>query len=161
MMITARGEENNRVEGFLSGADDYIVKPFSPREVMLRVAAILKRTKPSESESSTIEYPLLKIFPDARKVLVDEVAINLTPKEFELLLYLSKSPEKIFTREVLLKEVWKYEFFGDLRTVDTHVKRLREKLLKQSKAVSRMIVTVWGMGYKFSPNDDHAANDAQ
>ncbi len=161
MMITARGEENNRVEGFLSGADDYIVKPFSPREVMLRVAAILKRTKPSESESSTIEYPLLKIFPDARKVLVDEVAINLTPKEFELLLYLSKSPEKIFTREVLLKEVWKYEFFGDLRTVDTHVKRLREKLLKQSKAVSKMIVTVWGMGYKFSPNDDQAADDKQ
>ena len=161
MMITARGEENNRVEGFLSGADDYIVKPFSPREVMLRVAAILKRTKPSESEYSTIEYPMLKIFPDARKVLVDEVAINLTPKEFELLLYLSKSPEKIFTREVLLKEVWKYEFFGDLRTLDTHVKRLREKLLKQSKPVSKMIVTVWGMGYKFSPNDDHAANDAQ
>ena len=161
MMITARGEENNRVEGFLSGADDYIVKPFSPREVMLRVAAILKRTKPSESESSTIEYPMLKIFFYFLKVLVDEVAINLTPKEFELLLYLSKSPEKIFTREVLLKEVWKYEFFGDLRTVDTHVKRLREKLLKQSKPVSKMIVTVWGMGYKFSPNDDHAANDAQ
>lgn len=73
----------------------------------------------------------------------------MTPKEFELLLYLSKSPEKIFTREVLLKEVWKYEF-SHLRTVDTHVKRLREKLLKQSKAVSKMIVTVWGMGYKFS-----------
>jgi len=161
MMITARGEENNRVEGFLSGADDYIVKPFSPREVMLRVAAILKRTKPSETESSTIEYPMLKIFPDARKVLVDDVAINLTPKEFELLLYLSKSPEKIFTREVLLKEVWKYEFFGDLRTVDTHVKRLREKLLKQSKPVSKMIVTVWGMGYKFSPTDGQAADDRQ
>lgn len=159
MMITARGEENNRVEGFLSGADDYIVKPFSPREVMLRVAAILKRTKPSESETSTIEYPKLKIFPDGRKVLVDEVAINLTPKEFELLLYLSKSPEKIFTRETLLKEVWKYEFFGDLRTVDTHVKRLREKLLKQSQSVSKMIVTVWGMGYKFSPNDDQATDE--
>ena len=161
LMVTARGEDVDKIRGLGFGADDYIVKPFSPREVMLRVAAILKRTKPSESESSTIEYPMLKIFPDARKVLVDEVAINLTPKEFELLLYLSKSPEKIFTREVLLKEVWKYEFFGDLRTVDTHVKRLREKLLKQSKPVSKMIVTVWGMGYKFSPNDDHAANDAQ
>ncbi|CZQ83513.1 transcriptional regulatory protein c terminal [Trichococcus palustris] len=159
MMITARGEENNRVEGFMSGADDYIVKPFSPREVMLRVAAVLKRTKPLESESNTIDFPQLKIYPDSRLVLVDNVPINLTPKEFELLLYLSKSPEKIFTREVLLKEVWRYEFFGDLRTVDTHVKRLREKLLKQSKSVSKMIVTVWGMGYKFSPIDSERTNE--
>lgn len=159
MMITASSEENNRVEGFLSGADDYIVKPFSPREVMLRVAAVLKRTKVSETSQNGIYYPNLTILPEARMVLVKDTPVNLTPKEFDLLLFLAKEPEKIYTREVLLKEVWHYEFFGDLRTVDTHVKRLREKLQKQSKSVSKMIVTVWGIGYKFSKVDKESVEE--
>lgn len=151
LMITARGEENHRVEGLLAGADDYIVKPFSPREVMLRVAAILKRTRVEEPETIIISHPHLEIHPESRLILAEGDPITLTPKEFDLFLYLVKNPEKIFTREVLLKEVWRYDYFGDLRTVDTHIKRLREKLQKRSSQVSKMIVTVWGTGYKFSP----------
>lgn len=151
IMITARGDEGQRVEGFQAGADDYIVKPFSPREVMLRVAAILKRTKIEEPETMIISYPELDIFPESRLVLAGGEPLTLTPKEFDLILYLAENPEKVFTREMLLKEVWRYDYFGDLRTVDTHIKRLREKLQKKSLYVSKMIVTVWGTGYKFSP----------
>ena len=151
IMITARGDEGQRVEGFQAGADDYIVKPFSPREVMLRVAAILKRTKIEEPETIIISYPELDIFPESRLVLAGGEPLTLTPKEFDLILYLAENPEKVFTREMLLKEVWRYDYFGDLRTVDTHIKRLREKLQKKSLYVSKMIVTVWGTGYKFSP----------
>lgn len=150
MMITARGEENHRVEGLQLGADDYLVKPFSPREAMLRVAAILKRTRTEEPETNVITYPSLEILPDARIVVSEGEPISLTPKEFDLLLFLARHPEKIFTRENLLREVWRYDYFGDLRTVDTHVKRLREKLHRKSDQVARMIVTVWGTGYKFS-----------
>lgn len=151
LMITARGEENQRVEGLQVGADDYIVKPFSPREVMLRVAAILKRTRVEEPETIIISHPNLEIHPESRLILAEGDPITLTPKEFDLFLYLVKNPEKIFTRETLLKEVWRYDYFGDLRTVDTHIKRLREKLQKKSYQVAKMIVTVWGTGYKFSP----------
>lgn len=151
LMITARGEENHRVEGLQVGADDYIVKPFSPREVMLRVAAILKRTRIEEPETIVISHPNLEIHPESRLILAEGDPITLTPKEFDLFLYLVKNPEKIFTRETLLKEVWRYDYFGDLRTVDTHIKRLREKLQRKSYQVSKMIVTVWGTGYKFSP----------
>lgn len=153
IMITARGEEAERVEGFRAGADDYIVKPFSPREVMLRVAAVLKRTRVEKPETIVISYPNLEIYPDSRLVLAEGEPLTLTPKEFELILYLAQNPEKVFTRETLLKEVWRYDYFGDLRTVDTHVKRLREKLQRKSKSVAKMIVTVWGTGYKFSPLD--------
>lgn len=151
LMITASGEENQRVEGLKSGADDYIVKPFSPREVMLRVAAILKRTRVEEPETITILHPNLEIHPESRLILAEGEPITLTPKEFDLFLYLVQNPERIFTRETLLKEVWRYDYFGDLRTVDTHIKRLREKLQKKSHQVSKMIITVWGTGYKFSP----------
>lgn len=151
IMVSARGEENHRVEGFQSGADDYIVKPFSPREVMLRVSALLKRTKVEEKHTEVINYSQLEIYPESRLALVAGQPITLTPKEFDLILFLSQNPEQIFTREMLLKEVWCYDFFGDLRTVDTHVKRLREKLQKNSVLAAKMIVTVWGKGYKFSP----------
>lgn len=106
IMITARGDEGQRVEGFQAGADDYIVKPFSPREVMLRVAAILKRTKIEEPETIIISYPELDIFPESRLVLAGGEPLTLTPKEFDLILYLAENPEKVFTREMLLKEVW-------------------------------------------------------
>lgn len=151
IMLTARGEEFDKLFGFELGADDYIVKPFSPREVMLRVAAILKRTKVDEPETLVISYPNFEIHPDSRLVLAEGEPLTLTPKEFELILHLAQNPEKVFTRETLLKEVWRYDYFGDLRTVDTHIKRLREKLQQKSSQVAKMIVTVWGTGYKFSP----------
>ncbi len=155
IMLTAKGEENNRVEGFESGADDYIVKPFSPREVVLRVKALLRRTQSSVSEQNephtrdVIEFQHLTIDNDAHKVLAEDKVVNLTPKEYELLIFLAKTPNKVFDREQLLKEVWHYEFYGDLRTVDTHVKRLREKLNRVSSEAAKMIQTVWGVGYKF------------
>jgi len=155
IMLTAKGEENNRVEGFEIGADDYIVKPFSPREVVLRVQALLRRTTNHSMVNQTntakdlIVFENLVIDNDAHRVLADQKEVNLTPKEYELLLYLAKSPDKVFDREQLLKEVWHYEFYGDLRTVDTHVKRLREKLNRVSEDAAQMIHTVWGVGYKF------------
>lgn len=162
MMLTAKGEELNRIQGFEVGVDDYIVKPFSPREIVLRVAAILKRTKsdtPSGANgdvSDTLTLPHLEIDNDSRRVTADGKPVNLTPKEYDLLHYLMSSPDQIFGREQLLREVWKYEFFGDLRTVDTHIKRLREKLKKESEVASKMIETVWGLGYKLNsyPDDE-------
>ncbi|MCA0171011.1 MULTISPECIES: response regulator transcription factor [Bacillaceae] len=160
IMLTAKGEEANRVQGFEVGADDYITKPFSPREVVLRVKALLRRsstTKFLQTETTTknvIVFPHLTIDHDAHRVLAEEQIINLTPKEYELLYYLAKAPDKVFSREDLLKDVWNYEFFGDLRTVDTHVKRLREKLNKVSPKAAAMISTVWGVGYKFEAVKD-------
>src|SRR3954453_20105170 len=155
IMLTAKGEEVNRVQGFEVGTDDYIVKPFSPREVVLRVKALLRRSSQTsylQTDTTTkdiIVFPHLTIDNDAHRVLADGKEVSLAPKEYELLYFLAKSPDKVFDREQLLKEVWHYEFFGDLRTVDTHVKRLREKLNKVSEQAARMIVTVWGVGYKF------------
>lgn len=159
IMLTAKGEEANRVQGFEAGADDYIVKPFSPREVILRVKAILRRVTSSyyqgtdEETKNLIVFPHLTIDLDAHRVTTNEKEVSLTPKEYELLCFLAKSPDKVFNRESLLKEVWHYEFFGDLRTVDTHVKRLREKLTSASKEAAKMIVTVWGVGYKLEVDD--------
>ncbi|GAM13806.1 MULTISPECIES: response regulator transcription factor [Bacillaceae] len=155
IMLTAKGEEVNRVQGFEVGTDDYIVKPFSPREVVLRVKAMLRRSSSTSylqtetTAKDVIVFPHLTIDNDAHRVLADGKEVSLTPKEYELLYFLAKAPDKVFDREQLLKEVWHYEFFGDLRTVDTHVKRLREKLNKVSEQAAKMIVTVWGVGYKF------------
>ncbi|MFZ0368591.1 MAG: response regulator transcription factor [Halobacillus sp.] len=155
IMLTAKGEEANRVQGFEVGTDDYIVKPFSPREVVLRVKALLRRsssTKFLETDTSArnvLVFPHMTIDNDAHRVTAEGKEVALTPKEYELLNYMAQSPDKVFHREQLLKEVWQYEFFGDLRTVDTHVKRLREKLSKVSSDAAGMIVTVWGIGYKF------------
>lgn len=154
IMLTAKGEEVNRVQGFEVGADDYVVKPFSPREVIYRVKAILRRSSATaylskdDNVSNNIVFPHLIIEHDAHRVTAGGQEVGLTPKEYELLHYLAISPDKVFSREDLLKNVWNYEFFGDLRTVDTHVKRLREKLNKVSPEASAMITTVWGVGYK-------------
>lgn len=154
IMLTAKGEEANRVQGFEAGADDYVVKPFSPREVIYRVKAILRRSSATAylskglASSNNIVFPHLVIEHDAHRVTADGQEVSLTPKEYELLHYLASSPDKVFSREELLKDVWHYEFFGDLRTVDTHVKRLREKLNKVSPDAAAMITTVWGVGYK-------------
>ncbi|GEN85401.1 response regulator transcription factor [Oceanobacillus sp. FSL W8-0428] len=160
IMLTARGEESNRVQGFEVGADDYIVKPFSPREAVLRVKAILRRVSNVNYQQSDATAKNLLVFPhltidhDGHRVTADNQEVSLTPKEYELLCFLANSPDKVFNREQLLKEVWQYEFFGDLRTVDTHVKRLREKLNSVSPQAAKMIVTVWGIGYKFEVEQD-------
>lgn len=160
IMLTAKGEESDRITGLESGADDYIVKPFSPREVVLRVKAILRRsvTFPGVAATSAskdlVVFPQLTIDHDAHRVTAEGQEVNLTPKEYELLYFLARSPDKVFDREQLLKEVWHYEFFGDLRTVDTHVKRLREKLNRVSEGAAKMIVTVWGVGYKFEAHNE-------
>lgn len=154
IMLTAAGEESNRIHGFELGADDYVVKPFSPRELVMRVKALLKRSQGNMVEAQSVvnqvlTFPGLSINLDSRKVEVLETEITLTPKEYDLLVFLSQRPEKVFSREELLRDVWNYQFFGDQRTVDTHVKRLREKLGRVSEDVASMIVTVWGVGYKF------------
>ncbi|WP_090112930.1 response regulator transcription factor [Cohnella sp. OV330] len=154
IMLTAKGEEVNRVQGFEAGADDYVVKPFSPREVIFRIKAILRRSSATAflskelNTSNNIVFPHLVIEHDAHRVTAGGQEVNLTPKEYELLHYLASSPDKVFSREDLLKDVWNYDFFGDLRTVDTHVKRLREKLNRVSTEAAAMITTVWGVGYK-------------
>ncbi|WP_195571048.1 response regulator transcription factor [Paenibacillus sp. 1001270B_150601_E10] len=154
IMLTAKGEEMNRVQGFEVGADDYVVKPFSPREVIYRVKAVLRRSSATaflsndSKTSNNIVFSHLIIEHDAHRVTAGGQEVSLTPKEYELLHYLAVSPDKVYSREELLKDVWNYEFFGDLRTVDTHVKRLREKLNKVSPEAASMITTVWGVGYK-------------
>ncbi|MBX6394106.1 MAG: response regulator transcription factor [Alicyclobacillaceae bacterium] len=152
IMLTAAGDEMNRIHGFELGADDYVVKPFSPRELVMRVKALIKRAHPGQSEhemAQVFTFPHLTINLESRKVVVDGQEVSLTPKEYELLCYLAQRPEKVFSREELLRDVWNYQFYGDQRTVDTHIKRLREKLGRASQKAAAMIVTVWGVGYKF------------
>jgi len=150
IMLTARGEEIDRVLGFELGADDYVVKPFSPRELAARVKALLRRVglKPSVPTETTLRYQGLIIKPEAREVEVNGNKVILTPKEFELLAFLARNSGRVFTREQLLEHVWGYDFFGDLRTVDTHIKKLREKISRYGDVAS-YISTVWGVGYKF------------
>lgn len=160
IMLTAKGEEANRVQGFEVGTDDYIVKPFSPREVVLRVKALLRRSSQTSylntdtTAKNVLVFSHLSIDHDAHRVMADGTEVSLTPKEYELLYFLAKTPDKVYDREKPLKEVWQYEFFGDLRTVDTHVKRLREKLNKVSPKAAKKIVTVWGVGYKFEVGNE-------
>jgi two-component system response regulator ResD len=153
MMLTAAGDEMSRVHGFELGADDYVVKPFSPRELVMRVKALLKRSGETEffraDMQQSLAFPGLVIHIESRRVEVDKEDVSLTPKEFDLLVYMAQRPDKVFSREELLRDVWNYQFYGDQRTVDTHVKRLREKLGQISEPVSHYIVTVWGVGYKF------------
>lgn len=142
MMLSARVEEYDRLFGFEVGVDDYVVKPFSPKEVMARISAILKRTKPGAK--TTLVSDGLEIDFAGRNVYVDGEKINMTPKEYELLFYLAKNNGIAVTREQLLSNVWGYDFFGDDRTVDTHIKMLRSSLGKYRDK----IVTLRGLGYK-------------
>lgn len=160
LILTAKADEANRLQGFDVGADDYVVKPFSPREVMLRIKAILQRTSPmmfqiqdTNDKKNKIVLPDLVIDDNAHSVTVGGVKISLAPKEYDLLHYLASSPERVFTRETLLKDVWKLDYFGDLRTVDTHIKRLRMKMKPFTAKVSAMITTVRGIGYKLEVHE--------
>ncbi|MBI3913413.1 MAG: response regulator transcription factor [Chloroflexi bacterium] len=151
IMLTAKGEELDRVLGLELGADDYIVKPFSPREVVARVKNVLRRANaPASSNASAkaVEIGEVRIDPRTREVLARGNLIELTGKEFDLLYFLAQHPGQVFTRAQLLDQVWGYEFFGDASTVTVHVRRLREKI-EMNPADPRYVLTVWGVGYKF------------
>ena len=145
LMLSARGEEYDKLFGFEIGADDYVVKPFSPKEVLARVNAIIKRNQPSAAASDTVKFEGLEINFTARTVTIDGEKANLTPKEYDLLFYPVRNKNIALTRDKLLSEVWGYDFFGDDRTIDTHIKMLRNNLGEYRK----YIVTLRGMGYKF------------
>ena len=146
IMLTARSEEYDKLFGFELGADDYMVKPFSPRELIARVKAVLSRGSVNErKDHEIIEIEDLRIDFDARSIYLGEEHLNLTPKEYDLLSFFVKNSGRVFSREQLLNQVWGYEFVGDARTVDTHVKMLRENLRHHRN----WIVTSWGVGYKF------------
>ncbi|MEW6066106.1 transcriptional regulator [Desulforamulus profundi] len=148
IMLTARGEEYDKLFGFELGVDDYIVKPFSPKELLARMKAIIRRgssAAENTAKGDRISFEGLVIEFNSRNVYVDGNKVNLTPKEYELLNFFVQNPNRVFSREQLLNSVWGYDFAGDNRTVDTHVKMLRESLADYRK----FIVTVWGTGYKF------------
>ena len=151
IMLTAKGETVDKVLGLEFGADDYMVKPFESKELMARIRAVLRRCRNnllSENDKNEVLYDGLKISEETYEVFLDDVLVEMPPKEFELLNYLAKNPNKVFTRNQLLDKVWGYEFFGDSRTVDVHIKRIREKL--ETKERPWKIKTVWSVGYKFS-----------
>lgn len=147
LMLTAKSEESDIVSGFEAGADDYLTKPFSPRELSVRVKAIIARSYP-ENKSTAVSYGSLTLDEDAMESTLDGKPLALTPKEFDLLLLMARHPNKTFSREQLLSDVWGYETVGDARTVDTHVKQIREKLGEHRN----MLATVWGKGYKLDEN---------
>lgn len=145
IMLSARGEEYDKLFGFEIGIDDYVVKPFSPKELLARIKAVLKRAAAKEQPMDIIRYEGLEINVTGREVSVDGKPISLTPKEYDLLFYLVRNKGIALSREKLLEEVWGYDFFGDDRTVDTHIKMLRNSLGEYRK----FIKTLRGMGYKF------------
>ncbi|MDD4796969.1 MAG: response regulator transcription factor [Eubacteriales bacterium] len=149
IMLTAKGETFDKVLGLELGADDYMVKPFEPQELTARIRAILRRAQPvPEQDSGVLEFDSLQINHTNYTVQYQGQMMELPPKEMELLYFLAARPNKVFTREQLLEQVWGFDYFGDSRTVDVHIKRLREKLAL-SDDVNWQIKTVWGVGYKF------------
>lgn len=153
IMITARGEDFEKIMGLEIGADDYIVKPFSPGEVMARIKAIMRRIIREEVQGQRFEYDNLNIYLDEYKVTIDGVPVALTKKEIEILWTLATSKNRVFSRDNLLNSLWGYDYFGDSRTVDSHMKRLRAKLEKYAHP-SWEIKTIWGVGYKFEVTMD-------
>jgi DNA-binding response OmpR family regulator len=154
IMLTSRSEEQDRIAGFELGVDDYVVKPFSPRELVARVKAVLRRAHPdAEKVEKPLIYGSLLIDPVRRIVRHADITLTLTAREFDLLWLLALHPEQVFTREQLLDRVWGYEFDGDDSTVTVHIRRLREKL-ERDPSHPLYIQTVWGVGYKFEPQTD-------
>lgn len=152
IMLTARGSTDDKVYGLTCGADDYVTKPFEIREINARVKTVLRRLEKSRTpltEETEIYMKNLVISEKERTVRQDETFIELTPKEFDLLVFFTKNPRRVFTRDQLLDEIWGYDFMGDTRTVDIHIQRLRKKL-----NLGEAIVTVFGVGYKYVPEED-------
>ena len=147
IMLTARGEERDELQGFELGVDEYISKPFSPKILVARVNAILKRGRAAASED-LIDAGVIVIDKAAHLVKIDDVPIDLSVKEFELLTYFVENQKMALSREKILNNVWDYDYFGDARTIDTHVKKLRSKLGEKGNYIK----TIWGMGYKFEVN---------
>ncbi len=145
IMLTGRGDTTDRIQGLDLGADDYIPKPFDAKELIARIKAVLRRSMAPESDK-TVQYPGLTVSLDNYSVMLDGKQIEMPPKEIELLFFLASREGKVFTREQLLEHVWGFDFFGDSRTVDVHVKRIREKIGDRE---AWQIKTVWGVGYKF------------
>ena len=148
IMLTARDEEYDKLKGFELGADDYISKPFSPRELMARIGAVLRRS--GNVQTGTLLFGGLAISQASRTVTIDGQRLNLPPKEFDLLLKLAQNEHVVLRREKLLQTVWGYNYYGDVRTVDTHIKSLREHLGTYRK----LIQTVWGVGYKLEYTEE-------
>lgn len=146
IMLTAKGDIGERVKGLELGADDYIAKPFDSNELLARIKAVLRRTMPVPEQERSISFPGISISLENYSVVLDGVQLEMPPKEIELLYFLASHAGKVFTREQLLEQVWGFDFFGDSRTVDVHVKRIREKL---GEKPGWQLKTVWGVGYKF------------
>ena len=150
IMLTAKSDEKDELQGFQLGVDEYIVKPFSPKILVARVEAVLRRTSAAALGNSILSVGQIKVDKAAHIVTIDGKQVDLSYKEFELLTYFMENTGIALSREVILNNVWNYDYFGDARTIDTHVKKLRSKLGKQGDYIK----TIWGMGYKFEVNDE-------
>jgi two-component system response regulator ResD len=151
ILLTAKGEESDRIDGLRLGADDYVVKPFSPAELVARVDAVLRRNAPDDDgPEPPLRFGELEIDPSGRRVLVDGEEIVLTQREFDLLLFLARHPGQVFTRDQLMEQVWRFSFYSDTSTVTVHIRRLRAKI-EREPAQPRFVETVWGVGYRFRP----------
>jgi two-component system, OmpR family, response regulator ResD len=150
ILLTAKGDESDRVIGLRLGADDYVVKPFSPAELVARVDAVLRRIDTSPDQESPIELDDMTIDPSSRQVFIRGEEVQLTQREFDVLLFLARHPGQVFSRNQLMDAVWQYSFYTDTSTVTVHVRRLRAKI-EPDPARPRHIQTVWGVGYRFQP----------
>jgi len=155
IMLTAKGEEIDKILGFELGADDYITKPFSPRELLARIKAVLKRTRTSNIDTNQIQVGPFKINVNKREIYKNDVLLELKPKEFDLLKLFITNPGRVFTRQYLLEQIWGYDYLGDTRTVDVHIRRLRQKIEDNDKNAT-YIKTVHGVGYKFVVESEQA-----
>lgn len=155
LMLTARDDMKDKVYGLEIGADDYLIKPFAPEELVARVKALLRRiSKPmDDATNERLNVRGLSINNESREVLVNNIRIELTPKEFDILHFVTSQPKRVFTREILLESIWSSNDFSDLRAIDTHVKNIREKLRKAGLSYNP-IKTVWGVGYKYNTQED-------
>ncbi|HET8910949.1 MAG TPA: response regulator transcription factor [Ktedonobacteraceae bacterium] len=169
LMLTARGDEEDRIKGLDGGADDYLVKPFSPRELVSRVRAILRRIDERSSHAANgaahaasedyLRFPGLTIDLPARRVEANGIELALTPTEFDLLVLMAKSPERVFTREMLMNKIWGYDYYGDGHIVDVHISALRKKV--EANLDQRYIKTVWRVGYKFEVGSRTSGSSAR
>lgn len=160
LMLTAREDVQDRVRGLDIGADDYLIKPFAPEELVARIHALLRRhtAVADENDNSILEYENLTIKRDSREVMARDVAVELTPKEFDILYLTASQPKRVFTREVLLDKIWSINEFRDNRAVDTHIKNIREKLRKAGLPYNPLR-TIWGVGYKFNSPEDRQSDE--